>query len=145
NVSSGVGTNGADGFIQVRQAATNTVAGTGIFTNVHLADGASFNFGLGPGEATPRPHIIVDLALDGTTALVSTNADGSSPEFVRNVTATNAGTVMTVFGNTGTNLSNSNAPVGAKSINFAGALSPNVTVLNSESPASGVNLTSESN
>jgi autotransporter-associated beta strand protein len=155
NVAGSTGTNGADGILQVRYSATNTTQQVGLFTNVHLADNASLNIGLAPGAANPRPNIIVDLKMDGATAFLSSNADGGSPAYVRDVSGTNPGSLLTLFGIDGTNVPNINSTstntaggftfVGAKSINFVGSLNPNITVLNSEAPGAGINLTSNTN
>jgi len=149
NVTGGTGSNGADAIFQVRNTGTSTVPAVGVFTNVHVADKSGLNIGLVPSAANPRDQIVVDLSLDGTSAFLSSNSDGSSPEFVRTISAANPGTLLTVFALNGTNVANVNNPnfagLGAKSINFVGSLSPGLTVLNTEAPGAGINLTSNTN
>lgn len=155
NISGGSGTNGVDGILQLRYGATNTTQQVGLFTNVHLANNSGVNIGLVPSAASPRPNIVVDLTLDGTSAFLSGNSDGGSPGYVRDVGGTNPGSVLNLFALDGSNVANLNSantnvagtftPLNAKSMNFVGSLNPNITVLNGETPPSGVNLTSNTN
>ena len=144
-----IGLAGADGILQVRNSGTSSVIAVGLFTNVHVSDGSSIVYGAAPGAANPRDQIVLDMSLDGNTAFISSNADGGNPEFIRNLTSTNAGSTLILAPNnaSGTSVLYSNAPLGTvgKNMSFVGSLSPNVHVLNAISPAVGINLTSNTN